>query len=789
MNKNIETKIRLNVVLLYLLIALVFVGFIFFFYSLYDHLNDRKITYEEYYKELETVNELSSEINRIQMEANLYISTRDIKHLDNFLEQICIVEDKIDSLVANSVLSADTMWSRVNTLLKVKEISIMTFNDHLTEQDEIISQQDKSLSKTLKSSTNKNVQDTIVQGASKKKFWERVANVFNPEEKEDTIIVVKEERISIINEKAAADVDKFNKTLRRNQANYAKRIEMLEEQMKHLFIVDQEISSMISDLLIQLNSDLIHSRWEELEAEELQMRQNNTKAVILGIVALSIILIFVVLILVDINKGQVLRKKLEQANIKNKEIMESRHKLLLSVSHDIKSPLNCILGYLQIFQQTNNISKKELASMQNSGKHILSLVSNLLEYSGLEQGKVSLQTCDFSLEELCDELYEMFIPVTNARNLYFTYEKDFDPALIIKSDPVKIRQILTNVLSNAIKFTQEGGVIFKITYGKKSLGFSVIDSGIGIPEDKLKFIYKPFTRINIGNSFAEGSGFGMYVVKGLVTLFNGKIQYKSKVDDGTSVLISLPVEEGKLIQPDLSAKKLLLIDDDEVFIKMISGMCRQLGHTVSICRSLREFKDILPQVSLFDIVLTDMEMATFTGQEVLEKIRNITDTLPVYLMTGHMDYSNTLALSGGFSGCLNKPVTIESLCSVVGGSFNKQAEQDCILSDAASGKPETEVIQEFICSSVNNIVYLHEAVNGNDFERARFICHKMLPMCILLNAKEDMINILKEIEGSGSGNITESCAWRDKIMILTDKLEVFLTELQEIYLQDETEEN
>ena len=781
MSKSIESKIRLNVVLLYFLIALVCGGFVFFFYSLSEQLKAQKTTYEEYYAELSVANNLTQAINLTQIEANLYIYTRNTQHLNNFRNQIKYIEYTIDSLRNIYQLQVDSIWSEISVLLKVKENSIMALNRQLVEQDEIIVLKNRSFNNSIKEIENQQAQDTIIQGTGKKNFWERVANVFNPNEKTDTVIVTKQEQQNIIQEHID-DTDYLVKNLKKTQANYNRRINIIEEQIKKLVVADQEISSKISDSLIQMNTQIIHSRWDELLREEVQLRKSNKDALWLGIAALILVFIFIILIITDVNKGQALRKALEEASRKNREIMESRHKLLLSVSHDIKTPLNSILGYLEISQQKNHLAEKEIASMQNSGKHILSLLSNLLEFSSLEQGKVRLGNSSFSLNELCDELYEMFALLAKTKNLSFTCEKDFDPSLILYSDSLKIKQILTNILSNAIKYTPQGSVNFKVSYKKNTLTLIVNDTGAGIPKDKLDSIYKPFTRIDENNSLAEGSGFGMYVVKGLVSLFHGKIQYQSKVGEGTTVSVNLSVEKGEAKAEDHTLKTILLIDDDDVFINMVRRMCTLLGHqATSACKTWDEFEEKLPEISTFDIVLVDMEMTNFTGQDILARIKECNLQIPVFLMTGRMDYNTQLAQSEGFTDYIGKPMTLKRLHLLIGGNLpNEEENVESFLGDKTD-KHVIQVIEEFLFSAINHLVDLRKAVEQDDFEKAQSICHTMRPMCVQLNADEKLTSVMSEMDSFRNRKVPKTYRWQEKILLLADGLEDFLSKIQEEY--------
>ena len=788
MKKNIDSKIRLNVILLYFLIFVACVSFVSFFYSLAEQLNTKRMSYDEYYNDIALIHQMTDEVNQIQAEANLFIYTHDSTYLRRFDSKLNSVMLKVDSLHENKSNVPGSVWREIGSLLRTKEHSMKVLSKQLTMQNDVILLKDKELEKIIKNQIEA-VKDTIVQKSEKGRFWDRLANVFNPNEKEDTIFVVKQLGTNII-EQRTTDLAQVNESLLKMQNSYNERIVSIGSQIKQLVIADQEISSNISDLLIKLNNQIVYSRWDELEKEEVLLYENNRKILILGIVTLVFMLVFIVLIVSDINKSQALRKALEKAYERNKEIMESRHKLLLSVSHDIKTPLNSILGYMELSQRKETLGPKEITSMRTSGKHILSLLNNLLEYSSLEQERLKLSSSDFVLDELYDEIEEMFAPLTKAKNLNFVKEKDFDPQQVLHSDHLRIKQILTNLLSNAVKYTKEGAILFRISYQKGLLSVVVKDTGAGIDEDSLADIYKPFTRVDSNNSLAEGSGFGMYVVKGLVRLFDGKIQCQSEVGKGTTFTIHLSVGEGKAKPEDIASKYVLIVDDDKVLLSVLSKMAVQLGHRVAICGTKKEFEEKLPGLKTYDAILTDMEMTDFTGQDILARIRNLGLQTPVYLMTGRMDYHTQLAQSEGFADCMSKPITLRRLYLLIGGAFSKDHNEDFVgesmLGDVTD-KAVVQIVEEFLFSAVNNLVELREAVDGDDFKKAQFICHKMRPMCVQLEADAELISVMEEIDSFRNKPLPADYRWKDKILTMLDGLEEFLGKVQKKYLTDETD--
>ncbi|HET7733207.1 MAG TPA: ATP-binding protein, partial [Paludibacter sp.] len=472
---------------------------------------------------------------------------------------------------------------------------------------------------------------------------------------------------------------------------YDKNIRAIGQQVANLIISDREISSQISGLLLDIHRQSLNSVLDTIERSEQSINRNYTISIIGGIFALGLILLFILLIIYDVNKGKEAREKIRQ-------VMESRHKLLLSVSHDIKSPLGSILGYLELRRQQG----EDMKSMQNSARHILALLENLLEFSSLEQGSLRINSSNFSLDEVGEEINQMFVPLADAKNLSFSVISD---NVRLNSDALKIKQICINLVSNAIKYTREGQVTLEMRYVDGCVSVEVKDTGVGIPKDKLEEIYEPFSRVESNNALADGTGLGMYVVKGLVDLLGGNILVDSEVGSGTKVGVALPcaTAENRIKR---GAKKIAVYDDDPVVIEMVSGMLVRLGHEVV--------------EHDYDMILTDMEMGEVSGLDILATAGNV----PVIVMTGHGDFTTEKATQLGFDAFLAKPLTLDALREIFGEGENNAND--------FFGEDNDEILEIFRASNAENYSLLRQALIDSDFNKAQAICHKMLPMFVLL---------------------------------------------------------
>ncbi len=787
--KSIESKIRFNIVLIYILVAAIICGMFFYFYTYGYNVDNQKKDIEEQHKDLARTEELIRSINHAQTEANLYVTTQQSRHLRLFRKQMGQIEQAIDSMRLDiSSTPQDSILSEITLLLKEKDRAITALNKQFSNKtpiDTIPPQVETPEPITITEFPTETtiIQDTIVNTSDKKSFWKRLSNVFSPEQKEDTVLVVTKLQTNTVI--TPPDTMPVKEVMEQARQEFTERITAIERQVSQLIIADQEISSRISDLLIKLYSQIVQSRVEEIQKEEAILQKNNKQVFIIGVIALLVILLFIILIIHDVNKGSAARKALEKANIRTKQLMDSRHQLLLSVSHDAKTPLNSILGYLELWQNRKELSEKEIASIQNSGKYILALLENLLEFSSLEQGTLQVSPKDFYLQKLCQETTDMFAPLAHNKKLSFKCKFDFKSDLCLYSDPLKIRQILINILSNAVKYTSEGEITFEVRYADDNLYCCIEDTGVGIPADQIDNLFKPFSRITENNSIAEGNGFGMYVVKGLVDLLQGHINLQSERNIGTRVRVFIPIKEGECKPSDLSTKKLLIIDDDYAFLSMINEICLNLGHTVTTCNTLSDFQKVLPYIGEYNMVFTDMEMNTFTGKDILAEIRNSHPQIPVIIMTARGDYNEEIAKAAGFDGYLSKPITVESIRSLAGGR-NSASTGDNVLEQMFGQDTDAimNILETFIQVSIENIVLLRESIKENDFHKAQALCHKMLPMFMQVNAPAETITLLKEMDAMRSKEATDYPEWKEKINCLLEETEELLIKIQDQYFTD-----
>ncbi len=690
---NIESKIRFKAAGLYVITGIAVAVMLIFLYNMRKNIDSQRVEVGKQHQVLVLTNELIYAVSDAQSSVSLFVSTHDTTHINNFRKKLISINALIDTLTIIEPVGKEKL-QQIKTLLARQTSNVSELNRLLNNENPLTSISERIRQyKPQQTATSHIVtirQDTVYKPSGKKKnFFRRLKEVFSPE-KNATMVVsnLRIDTIRVGNTNSSPILSEVKNLVLVAGKRYEKNIRAIEQQVANQIMSDREISTQVASLLLELHRQTLNSVLASIEQSEHTINRNYSLSIIGGIVALGLILLFILLIIYDVNKGKEARERIRQ-------VMESRHKLLLSVSHDIKSPLGSILGYLELRRQHG----EDIKSMQNSARHILALLENLLEYSSLEQGSLQLTSATFSLDELSEEIGQMFMPLAEAKKIAFAFSSD---KIRLTSDQMKIKQIMINLVSNAIKYTLAGEIELTTTYASEQLCIEVKDTGAGIPDDKLEEIYEPFSRVESNNPLAHGTGLGMYVVKGLIELLGGTIHITSQVGKGTTVKVTIPCQsaENKIKQ---GTKKIAVHDDDPVVAEMARDMLTRLGHKV--------VEDD------YDVILTDLEMGELSGLDILALAGNV----PVIVMTGHSDFTAERAAQLGFNGFLQKPFSMESLREMFG-------EGEC----ANDSFMDEEIRELFRTSTAENYGILKQALTEADFDKAQAICHKMLPMFVLL---------------------------------------------------------
>ncbi len=402
-------------------------------------------------------------------------------------------------------------------------------------------------------------QDTVVVPRPHRGFFRRLADAFAPA-KVDTGIrvnttrqVVTDTLVSIYN--PSDTIVSVLKSIQDSVAGKQSRLrDLLQERAANLRYNNTIVSRRINQLLRDIEEEEMEASLLKVQKKQALLRRTSRLTGAIAGASVGIALFFMLLVGRDVSRSRFYRLQLEKTKKMTEDLLHSREKLILTISHDIRAPLSSIIGYIELLLRRRPDERQRyfLENMKGSSGHILSLVNDLLDYQRLEAGEMEIHRVPFRLADLLDEIYTSFQPLARAKGLEFVLDRQGDfEGVWVSGDPMRIRQVIGNLLSNAIKFTFEGRVIMQAEIGRAvsgAVGLTVVvsDSGPGIPAEEQERIFGEFTRLS-GAGEVEGFGLGLSITRKLILLMNGTLSLASVPGRGSdfTVRLTLPTAPGE----------------------------------------------------------------------------------------------------------------------------------------------------------------------------------------------------------------------------------------------------
>lgn len=452
------------------------------------------------------------------------------------------------------------------------------------------------------------------------------------------------------------------------------------------------------------------------------------------------------------------RRKLEDAHRKGHEMLEIRKRIIVTLSHDIRGPLNAISGSAELAMDTRDRRRRNayLENILDASRHIMRLANSLLDLSRMNEAKETLNPVPFRLIPFLDRIADEYTRPANDRGLLFSRDINV-PDITVSGDADRMEQILDNLLSNAIKFTKSGSVTLSALYEKEILTVRIQDTGIGMDEKTVERIFQPFERA-APEVDAEGFGLGLAITRGLVSLLKGEISVSSRPGEGSSFEIRIPLSttdepvkdtaipiEGRLSLP----QRVLVVDDDPIQLRIVGEMLERNGVSCCKCQNAQDVVNELRRTR-YDIILTDIQMRGTGGFDLLYLLRhsNIGDskTVPVAAMTARNDGNGCRYSEAGFSGCIRKPFSMNELLAFLSSITEKEKTTQPTSADFSALAADIEdrkwILETFIGESLKNKAELQESLSDMemDFGRLRETLHRMYPVW-------EQLGIAHELEG------------------------------------------
>lgn len=577
--------------------------------------------------------------------------------------------------------------------------------------------------------------------------------------------------------------------------------ETLNEKEAELLDNDMILSQQLRNLLNKIE---IEERQESLEntANSQQMLEETSTIILIGgILSILIILVFLFLIMQDVTRSQRYRMQLEEAKSFAESLLKSREQFMAAITHDLRSPLNTVIGYTELMQKTNlsNKQKHYLLQLKRSSDFILRLVNDLLDLSKLEAGKMLIEKLPFNPKKLITDTVQNSIPGNQEKNVEVVIDIPESLDVQVLSDPFRLKQIIANLVTNAYKFTEEGEIRVTAFLKQKIedtylLDISIKDTGIGISEEKKEMIFEEFSQENSGiEKKYGGSGLGLSITQRLTKLLNGDVKLNTELGEGSEFIISIPViklnkevvdvlksETTMLPKTDLKGKKVLVVDDEASQLSLTSELVKSLKMEADTCHNGAEAIKKL-QLHDYDLVLTDIQMPIKDGFDLVKYIRgqeNLKE-IPVIALSGQTNVLPEVYKKAGFNKNLVKPYRPEELLKTISDIFkveiktnskkpilngkNHTTEYDLDEIFQFSGgdqKAMAVILKAFLESSKNNIIDIEKALNDNNYEEIGRVSHKMLPMLRQMKV-EHVTPTLQKLEAHeevSSGEIAKTIA-------------------------------
>lgn len=563
-------------------------------------------------------------------------------------------------------------------------------------------------------------------------FFRRLADAFKKEHAET--LSVKQDSNRAVIDSVTTPVN-----VAENVANILEQIDKKEkvETQDHKQNINREMEElkMVSAKLALRSakhlSD-VHQREKDNMQEAIKKAMEARKHLLWQMELLAIVAFFAIGIMIwfiwrDARKERIYRENLEAANEEIQRIMNQRERLLLTITHDIKAPAASISGFIDLMKAyvSNPQGIECLQNIKNSATHLSHLVASLLDYHQLENGLMKVQPTSFSPAQLVAESVEGMKLRAEEKGLEISFECKMKGMEFFRADAFRIRQILDNLVSNAIKYTDRGSVTIQAQVseilGKPTLTLSVKDTGKGMTDEEKQKVFQAFTRLKSAQGI-EGTGLGLSITQELVSLLGGEIILHSTLGKGSTFIVTIPIESAPMEEsqemapsevehdpspdfaqdkegqnsgshqvtdikkkPEFANHKILILDDDKLQLQLLQEMLRRIvGDTwqVFACNHVMDALTTLHNEQPA-LMLMDIEMPEMNGMDMIAHINHT--NMMVVAMTAHDTSILGQLLKAGFDDCLFKPFSMEKLSDILGIESQPQLDAQP-LPDA---QPET----------------------------------------------------------------------------------------------------
>ena len=540
--------------------------------------------------------------------------------------------------------------------------------------------------------------------------------------------------------------------------------------MNDLIRKGSQLNEKISQLASEFNIE--DSQMRKAGSNHLMNHQKQTIRLIMlfGLAAFILAVVFFWLLHRDLKKRHENELQLEKSNQHNEELLTLRHNMMLTVSHDLRSPLTAIMGYADLLKETakDETCKQYEDAIRQSSDRMLTLLNSLLSYYRLDTGKDEVDMMPFRVKDVLRTLMAEYEPLAAVKDI--AIEGSFTGNdTVVMGDRKRIIQIGSNLISNAIKFTKKGTVNIGVDYRDNTLTLKVQDSGTGMSEEQMKRIFAPFNRLENADT-QEGFGLGLSIAKALAELLGGRIEVESHVGFGSLFTVTIPVveEDEDVLQQTVMRSTILpeglriaVLDDDTVVLRMTVEMLAKKNVQVVGCHTVDELFERMRKND-YDLIITDIMLGSMSGFDLLELLRDAnignSKTVPMLAMTGRTERNAEDFIKAGFRGCLLKPFSYAELTRAIANSIGEETQKEddtpkvpkADFSTLLKGEENIiEMLNLLIAETEAEIKELKSALETGDIESITFLQHKLESRWELLGIVKPMLKLRDALKGKG----------------------------------------
>lgn len=637
---------------------------------------------------------------------------------------------------------------------------------------------------------------------------------------------VKVDTIALSNEdKISRSLEESLRTIEKEQRMKSARFLNKEAELAN---ANNRLINQMLDILRKVESEVVTQiELNGIQAKHVVNTGINTISIIM-LVFFLLMLLLLYFILTDITRSNRYKNELELARDEAEYHGQAKQRFLSNMSHEIRTPLQSIIGYAEVIRQQEQPKPKDIDAIYHSSEHLLQIVNEVLDYNRIISGKFTFADKPFDIVKLLEEVVSVMRPQAERKSLGLITEVALHETKYITGDPFRLKQILYNLLGNAIKFTNEGEVVLSVFYKRQAehlhFTFMVKDTGIGLSEAATAVIFNEFEQVNAPDNEVlnqAGTGLGLTIIKSLVENQGGRIYVKSKQGEGSvfTVYLTFKVAAEPITETLLNANeqvswkpfKVWVVDDDPLILDLCGIIFQRNGITY---KSFHSPSELLKEEEGTDLkyILVDMRMPEMNGIALCKLLRErMGSTVKIFAITAQvLPDEREFLLNNGFDGLVMKPFRENELLAVFSEEINlstgtgsqqikaldQQKEEEIHEEEIGAEKIALDlgplrkmtfddeeqlkkILDRFVEDSENDIQETQEALEKKDGETLRLVTHRLAGRIAQIGSRK-LATEFREMEITLSEHPVPDKATRADIQALSAQLKLLIGQIKEV---------